>query len=359
MIGVRRAGTVLAVCVAAGVAATIDARGAALWSATERWVTGVELVIPGTLDTLYDITPTVIVQAVDIVPDDRPMVIGLQVAASPGFPSPLLLDTIVTGDTVAFALTRPLPGGTTLFFRGSALPRIGGILLSPTQRRTIPPWVRLVAPNEPNGTTLTTVRPRFVWRGVRVSQPPGPFTYELQIRNVGTSRILFYPDLTDTAFTLPAPLEINTSYRWSVIARLPSGAAESAVSQGSFVIVDPAIPLATLLYQNFPNPFPTATATSTCVWFDLNQASPVRLDVHDLQGRHVRTIIPGDNETALFAAGRYGRVPGSGTSGECNGSIRWDGRGSDGRFVPAGVYLLRLQAGGTQSVKKIVFRGGR
>jgi hypothetical protein len=359
MTGVRRAGTVLAVCVAAAAAGAIDPRGDALLSAAGRWITGVELVLPGLADTLYDITPTVLVQAVGIVPDDRPIVLALQAAVSPGFTSPLVLDTSVTGDTVAFALTKPLPGGTTLFFRGSARPRIGGVLTSPTQRRSIPAWVRLVSPDDPNGTTLATVRPRFIWRGVQVSLPPGPFTYELQIRNVGTSRSIFYPDLSDTAFTVPVPLEINTSYRWSVIARLPSGDEESAESQGSFVIVDPAIPLATLLYQNFPNPFPSATATSTCVWFDLNRLSPVRLDVHDLQGRHVRNLIPGDNGPSVFPAGRHGRVPGGGSSSECNGSIRWDGRGSDGRFAPAGVYLLRLRTDATESVKKIVFRGAR
>jgi hypothetical protein len=35
----------------------------------------------------------------------------------------------------------------------------------------------------------------------------------------------------------------------------------------------------------------------------------------------------------------------------------WDGRTSDGRRVPSGVYLYRLKAGGTVQFKRIVFRG--
>jgi hypothetical protein len=233
------------------------------------------------------------------------------------------------------------------------------MILSQTSRRVIPAWIRLVSPNEPNGTTLETTRPRFVWRAVSVSAPPGPFTYELQIQNVGTSRTVFFANITDTVFVLPTALEINTSYRWSVTARLESGAQTGAASQGSFVILDPAIPAATLVYQNFPNPFPTATASSTCIWFDLSVPSRVRLDIYDLQGRPVRNIIPGETGPEVFPAGRHGRVAGGGTASECNGTIRWDGRGRDGRFVPAGVYLLRMRTDSGESVKKIVFRGRR
>lgn len=355
----RRAGSLLAVCATAALAASaLDARGeAAIASAPARL--GVELVMPPGGDTLNDITPTLTVQAVAIVPAERPIVLGLQVATTAGFVEPVLLDTTVVGDTVPITLTRPLPEGATLFFRAGARPSVGGMVFSQTFRRSIAPWLRLVSPNDVNGTTLDTPRPRFVWTSVDVTRPPGPFRYELQIRNVGSGRTIVYSNLADTNFVLPLPLEINTSYRWLVTARLLTGESASATSEGSFVIVDPAIPLATLLYQNFPNPFPTATASSTCVWFDLNRAAAVNLDVYDLQGRHVRTIIPGEGGPLLFAAGRHGRDAGRGGAGACNGTIRWDGRGRDGRFVPAGVYLLRLRADGAESVKKIVFRGNR
>jgi hypothetical protein len=153
------------------------------------------------------------------------------------------------------------------------------------------------------------------------------------------------------------PLEFNTSYRWLVTARIQSGESITVQSRSSFVIVNPTVPLATVLYQNFPNPFPTATSTSTCVWFDLNTEAVVTLDVYDLRGRHVVNLVPGRLGIGRFDAGRHGRVAAGSSPSGCNGSIQWDGRGRDGRLVPPGVYLLRLRAGRTESVKKIVFRG--
>jgi flagellar hook assembly protein FlgD len=41
----------------------------------------------------------------------------------------------------------------------------------------------------------------------------------------------------------------------------------------------------------------------------------------------------------------------------CDPAFTWDGRANDGSLVPRGVYLIRLRAGGTQSVKKAVFQG--
>jgi hypothetical protein len=114
-------------------------------------------------------------------------------------------------------------------------------------------------------------------------------------------------------------------------------------------------PAATLLYQNFPNPFPSATSATTCVWFDLSAAGAVTLDVHDLRGNRVRRLFPGPGESGQLAAGRYGR--GSGGAG-CDGRFTWDGTTRDGRRAPSGVYLLRLRTSDAALVRKIVFAGG-
>ena len=124
----------------------------------------------------------------------------------------------------------------------------------------------------------------------------------------------------------------------------PGGAASQA-----------AAPPATLLYQNFPNPFPTTTSATTCLWFDLAEPGPTALDVYDLRGNRVRRIFPGPGEDAHLAAGRYGR--GTGGSG-CDGRFTWDGAGEDGRRVPSGVYLLRLHTRGAGQHRKILFTDG-
>ena len=323
---------------------------------------GVELVMPPGAETLESVTPTFILRAIDPQPADRAILLRLQIGFTPGFTGQFVVDTTVTGDTAAITLPRPLPSGATIFVRASARAAGGDLVVSPVSARIVPPWLTLVSPNDLNGSTLETQRPRFTWQSARINNPPGPWSYDLQIRNVASGQILFYSNLSDTSFVPPVgnlgiPLEFNTSYRWSVTARIATGESITVQSRSSFVIVNPTIPLATLLYQNFPNPFPTATSTSTCVWFDLSLTATVTLDVFDLNGRHVVNIIPGPSGPATYPPGRHGRAaPGSSPTG-CNGDLQWDGRGRDGRFVPPGVYLLRLRAGHSESVKKIVFRG--
>jgi hypothetical protein len=115
-------------------------------------------------------------------------------------------------------------------------------------------------------------------------------------------------------------------------------------------------PPVTLLYQNFPNPFPTASSPTTCLWFDLQSDATVTLAVYDLRGRLVRTLVPSAAVSARLPAGYYGRN-GTSTGAGCDPRFAWDGRGSDGRTVPPGVYLARLQANGGWQTRKIVFRG--
>ena len=112
----------------------------------------------------------------------------------------------------------------------------------------------------------------------------------------------------------------------------------------------------TVLYQNFPNPFPTAASPTTCLWFDLSTASDVTLAVYDLRGHLVRTIVPSAQISGSLDAGSYGR-PFVGASSGCDPRFAWDGRASDGRSVPPGVYLARLHADGHWQTKKMVFRG--
>ena len=54
--------------------------------------------------------------------------------------------------------------------------------------------------------------------------------------------------------------------------------------------IDTGRPALTLLYQNFPNPFPAAGSGVTCIWFDLNRTTSVSLTIHDVRGNLVRTL---------------------------------------------------------------------
>ncbi|MGH7730197.1 MAG: FlgD immunoglobulin-like domain containing protein [Candidatus Eiseniibacteriota bacterium] len=73
-----------------------------------------------------------------------------------------------------------------------------------------------------------------------------------------------------------------------------------------------------------PNPF----RRSTSVRFELSERAPVRLEIFDLRGARVAALIDG----AVLPAGGH--------------ATTWDGRDQTGRLVPAGIYLVRLEAGG-------------
>ncbi len=101
----------------------------------------------------------------------------------------------------------------------------------------------------------------------------------------------------------------------------------------------PSAPEELALLQNFPNPF--RSGESTTVRFDVPDDPAVaggRLDlaVYDVSGRRVATLRSGDA-----------------TAGEQ--AVSWDGHDDGGRPVPAGVYVIRLTAGGQdQSVRALV-----
>ncbi len=119
---------------------------------------------------------------------------------------------------------------------------------------------------------------------------------------------------------------------------------------------DTGRPAVTLLYQNFPNPFPTVESRTTCIWFDLSRTAPVALTVHDVRGNIVRRLLPTASSPQFLVPGRYGRATQTAQSG-CNPEHVWDGRADNGDIVPRGVYLIRLRAGNSESIKKALFRG--
>lgn len=92
----------------------------------------------------------------------------------------------------------------------------------------------------------------------------------------------------------------------------------------------PAIALRTRLMANFPNPFNPRTTVS----FELAQASRVQLEVYDLRGRLVASLL---NEER--GAGSH--------------QVIWTGKDMQGRAVASGVYLYRLRAFGYDETRRM------
>ena len=347
MIAPRRAGVGIALLAALAA----GGRGAS------AQVASVEVRRPEPGTPIRSATPRFTVVATDIGVEPERITLELQVAATPAFSTLLFADTAV-GDSADFVPSRPLPDGGAVYWRAIVRVDDAVVVTSPvTGPRATPRWLVLLEPDAPNGTVLDERRPRFAWSSAPVATPPGPWRYELTITSVATGdEVLRVAALEDTTFVPARDLEANTSYRWTVTASLATGETARAASQGSFVITSRDQPLATLLYQNFPNPFPTAAVGSTCVWFDLARAETVELEVFSLRGDHVRTLFPRPADGSILRPGRYGRADVGSNTG-CDARFSWDGTSDAGREVAPGVYLLRLRAGRTVQVRKILYRG--
>jgi glycosidase len=91
------------------------------------------------------------------------------------------------------------------------------------------------------------------------------------------------------------------------------------------------IPKQLNLFQNYPNPF----NPSTTIRFAIPQRTHVTLQIHNLLGRNIRTLI---NEAK--SAGEY--------------TVQWDGREASGKEAASGVYILRMVAGHLVKSMKLV-----
>ena len=88
------------------------------------------------------------------------------------------------------------------------------------------------------------------------------------------------------------------------------------------------LPVTMKLFQNFPNPF----NQSTIIQFSLPKTSQVRLNICDVLGRNVRTLID-DNRHA----GKH--------------VIEWNARG-----FPSGIYLYRLETNDWTETRKLILQ---
>jgi hypothetical protein len=307
--------------------------------------------------TLSSVTPTFTWDAGTPPPGVAPDTVRLQV----GFDTALatvLLDTTVVGPSTH--LPTPLHPGVRVFWRATARSALGAAETTPVVGPvTAPPWVSLLTLNAPGGQSIRDSMPLFAWHSPGVATPPGPFTYDVTIYPSSQgpqAPVLAVRGLTDTTFRPSAPLERNLPYQWQVVAHL--GATDSSVvtSSGTFLILDQRVPATTILFQNFPNPFPNRAlgVDATCIWFDIAVAGPVRLEIFDIRGRLVRRLVPTRQGPDQLDVGRYGRPTGLGA---CDPNMEWDGRDETGAFVRPGVYLYRLIAPGYRDAKRIVFLG--
>lgn len=299
--------------------------------------------------------PNISVFAVGAPPAGAPYRIRLLMARDAQFRQ-TFYDSVLAGLSATFTLDSLLTEHMVVRLRVQLIDRANVIVGDTTLARPILGWVQLLDPPPQQGVTnLSSRRVQLRW-----TSPPITFLWEYDIVVTSTkngTQEFFQKATTSTAATFDA--EANTSYTWQVTARKQGGSPGSTEvtvrSPGTFVISTSDRPLATVAYQNFPNPFGRGISPTTCFWFDLATLSQVRLTIYSLNLHRVRNLIPGSSGTSSFIAGIYGRS----TKNEngCDMAFSWDGKDDNGRFVPAGIYIAEFRANGQTTTKKVYFKG--
>ncbi|NQV15371.1 T9SS type A sorting domain-containing protein, partial [bacterium] len=85
-------------------------------------------------------------------------------------------------------------------------------------------------------------------------------------------------------------------------------------------------------YKNYPNPF----NPSTTIKYELPEHSEVTLNIYDITGRNIKTLVQKSQP-----AGHY--------------QAHWNGFDKSGRQVASGMYFARLQAGDNMRTIKMVY----
>ncbi|HWR83361.1 MAG TPA: dockerin type I domain-containing protein [Candidatus Deferrimicrobium sp.] len=119
---------------------------------------------------------------------------------------------------------------------------------------------------------------------------------------------------------------------WQITDALASDRSHTAIApQINQGLKEAALPAEFALHQSYPNPFNPSTQIS----FSLPNAGRVALEVFNLLGQHVVTLVDEFRE-----AGAH--------------SVTWDGTDAQGQPVSTGVYLYRLEASGFSATRKMM-----
>ncbi|UCE07261.1 MAG: DUF5123 domain-containing protein [bacterium] len=90
------------------------------------------------------------------------------------------------------------------------------------------------------------------------------------------------------------------------------------------------VPTTFCLDQNYPNPFNPMTTIS----YSVNKTDPVTLDIFNMKGQKIRTLVNEVKDTGSY-------------------SIIWDARDGEGQALAGGVYLYRLKSGSAVEIRKM------
>jgi hypothetical protein len=165
--------------------------------------------------------------------------------------------------------------------------------------------------------TLSEIDEDIEFSVERATASDGPF---IELPSSALSR-----DKLSFAFT-DSNWQPNMSYWYRVECQIGN---EHKVLFETGPIATPALPLT--LYQNSPNPF----NPSTTIRYYLPEKSRVRLEIYDISGRRIASLVNGDQEKGSYIA-------------------EWNGKDEHGNPAASGIYFYKLAAGKETVSRKMV-----
>jgi|GEM_PF-2089632 len=130
-------------------------------------------------------------------------------------------------------------------------------------------------------------------------------------------------------------VQIDNHFRLKVDGMYPTRHLRVLVGTKQFLQAagsDVVLPQKFGLEQNYPNPF----EEQTTIGYRVSSSSPVRLDIFNVLGQRVRTLV-----NRIDKPGQY--------------FIAWDGKDMQGRSVAGGTYFYRLTADTFTQTRKLLF----
>ena len=112
----------------------------------------------------------------------------------------------------------------------------------------------------------------------------------------------------------------------------------SALRQGSFASTGSVAgvdavqtPAASILYQNYPNPF----MQDTNIDYSIAKDAPVQVEIYNLKGQKIRSWNLPHQSKGMH-------------------SLHWDGTDSKGNTVSSGIYLYRMESAGSSQTHRML-----
>ena len=214
-----------------------------------------------------------------------------------------------------------------------ALPEVSLVTVSPTSVQAdevlritvrINPPIPAGAPNITGGVMVWDTgncdgvqRHAFVFRPGQTEAEAAHYWVPCGWHTTDRTIQVFVNPAFDDFFRIGQPLELTASVQ-------DPGVTSRLATPGS--------PAASYLEANYPNPF----NGSTWIPYHLDTGGPVRLEIYNILGQRVRTLV-----NTAQTAGAY--------------QIRWDSRNQNGTAVATGTYIARLQHPSGTQIRRLLY----